>query len=124
MAEPAADGTIAALLATRRTAALETLRAAGRDYDRIVEAGQSVATDDEHDPEGAGLAIERARIIAVLEHARTDLKELDEAEARLTSGAYGVCAGCSQPIAPARLEALPTTTTCIACAGSPRLRAR
>lgn len=117
------DEAFTVLLVERRREVAATLAAAERDFARIVEAGTSVATDDEHDPEGAGLAIERARIVGVLEGARAELTALDEAQARLDRGEYGVCARCSGPIAHARLEARPTTTTCITCAsGRPRRR--
>ncbi len=35
---------------------------------------------------------------------------------RLDSGSYGICISCGEPIAPARLEALPYAVQCIACA--------
>lgn len=35
---------------------------------------------------------------------------------RLDSGTYGTCLTCGDPIAPARLEALPYAVQCIACA--------
>ncbi len=34
---------------------------------------------------------------------------------RLRGGDYGVCEECGEPIAPARLRALPEVTTCIRC---------
>src|SRR4051812_8716758 len=53
------------LRALRRDTAERRL-ALRRDFDRFVEAAQSVSTDDEHDPEGAGLAFERAQVAALL----------------------------------------------------------
>ena len=35
---------------------------------------------------------------------------------RLDNGSYGICMTCDEPIAPARLEALPYAVQCIACA--------
>jgi len=35
---------------------------------------------------------------------------------RLDSGTYGLCMACDKPIAPARLQALPSAVQCIACA--------
>ena len=40
---------------------------------------------------------------------------LAEALERLRKGTYGVCEECGEPIAPARLEALPEVTTCVRC---------
>jgi RNA polymerase-binding transcription factor DksA len=34
---------------------------------------------------------------------------------RLDAGEYGVCAECSEAIAPARLRAMPEVTTCVRC---------
>ena len=44
------------------------------------------------------------------------LAVIGEALSRMDDGAYGTCADCSQPIPPARLEALPYAVTCIGCA--------
>lgn len=57
----------------------------------------------------------------VLEHlAVSERREVDEirgALARIREGRYAVCAGCGGEIPAARLEALPCTSVCIACAG-------
>jgi RNA polymerase-binding transcription factor DksA len=77
-----------------------------------------VATDDEHDPEGATIAFERARVDALLTAARDHLTAIAHAHERLTAGEYGICERCGEAISAARLEARPTATTCIACARS------
>ncbi|MBK9241569.1 MAG: TraR/DksA family transcriptional regulator [Acidobacteria bacterium] len=49
---------------------------------------------------------------------QTDAKILqatEEALERIEKGVYGVCRDCGDPIAPARLEAIPWTRVCIAC---------
>jgi DnaK suppressor protein len=40
---------------------------------------------------------------------------LQAALERLQEGAYGTCVECSEPIAPARLRALPEVLTCVRC---------
>jgi len=40
---------------------------------------------------------------------------LAEALDRLRSGEYGLCVECDEPIAPARLRAIPEVTTCVRC---------
>jgi DnaK suppressor protein len=40
-----------------------------------------------------------------------------QALSRLDSGTYGLCIWCGEAIAPARLEAMPTASQCIRCAG-------
>lgn len=47
---------------------------------------------------------------------RREIADIRQALARMEDGSYGECAVCGQPIAPARLEALPTATRCINCA--------
>lgn len=41
--------------------------------------------------------------------------KLADALERLNDGAYGLCDECGEPIAPARLKAVPEVTTCIRC---------
>lgn len=49
-----------------------------------------------------------------------EMAEIRAALARIADGSYGICARCGGRIAEARLQALPTAVTCIACAsGSP-----
>jgi DnaK suppressor protein len=50
------------------------------------------------------------------ETERIEVQEIRDALSRIDAGAYGNCASCGKAIAEKRLEALPTTRTCIACA--------
>ena len=43
------------------------------------------------------------------------LQAIEEALFRLEKGTYGICRDCGDPIAPARLEAIPWTRVCISC---------
>ena len=43
------------------------------------------------------------------------LQAVEEALARLDGGTYGICRDCGEPIAPARLNAIPWTRVCITC---------
>jgi DnaK suppressor protein len=43
------------------------------------------------------------------------LQAIEEALFRLEKGIYGVCRDCGDPIAAARLEAIPWTRVCISC---------
>jgi len=58
-------------LATERLRTLELCRALRQDFDSIVEASGWSNADDEHDPEGATVAFERAQVVAWLHGART-----------------------------------------------------
>jgi DnaK suppressor protein len=44
-----------------------------------------------------------------------ELVQIEKALARLKQGTYGICEGCHKKIPVARLNALPFSTTCIAC---------
>ncbi len=89
------------------------------DFNAVVEASKEVATDDEHDPEGATIAFERAQVDAVISMTRANVAELELALARVHDGSYGNCQGCGQPIGDERLAVQPAATSCMACA-SPR----
>jgi DnaK suppressor protein len=43
------------------------------------------------------------------------LQAIEEALFRMEKGTYGACRDCGEPIAPARLEAIPWTRVCITC---------
>jgi DnaK suppressor protein len=43
------------------------------------------------------------------------LQAIEEALVRLDKGTYGICRDCGEPIAPARLNAIPWTRVCITC---------
>lgn len=107
-------------IAADRTATLELLASLTREYSEIVESARSVSTDDEHDPEGATIAYERAQVAALVSRTRDHLADLDHAEERLRAGTYGVCERCGNPIDPERLAARPGATTCITCASARR----
>jgi DnaK suppressor protein len=108
------------LLIADRAATEARIVSLERDWTGIVESSAMTGTDDEHDPEGATIAFERAQIETLIEQARAHLEEIDDALERVRTGDYGICEGCGQPIAAGRLEARPFSTTCITCASRRR----
>ena len=63
--------------------------------------------------------------LATRELLQERAKRLSAALDRLDEGRYGVCVECAEPIAPARLEAVPEVETCVRCqAGLERLGRR
>ena len=52
---------------------------------------------------------------ALLEMESATLQRIDEAVLRLEHGTYGICASCEEPIAEARLHAVPFATRCRQC---------
>ncbi|MDN3512953.1 MAG: TraR/DksA family transcriptional regulator [Candidatus Brocadia sp.] len=53
--------------------------------------------------------------IAVAEEGARELKQIEDALARIRAGHYGVCEQCGQMIKKARLKAIPFATLCISC---------
>jgi RNA polymerase-binding transcription factor len=43
------------------------------------------------------------------------LQAIEDALTRIDKGTYGICRDCGEPIAPARLNAIPWTRVCITC---------
>jgi DnaK suppressor protein len=106
---------IAAVLADKRAALeaqLRVLTAAPADLGGI-SFGKRVG-------EGTSLAVERLSQIAAHDRLQATLAEVARAEEKLAEGTHGRCDRCTQPIAPARVEAMPWATLCIACASVAR----
>ena len=95
----------------RQIASLEDIVAA------IVEGSELTSTDDEHDPEGATIAYERAQATALLRQARADADVLVRTLSQLEQHGRVACAVCGRSIGFERVAALPTATRCIRCAG-------
>ncbi len=93
--------------------------------DRLKSLGGAVVLDDdpgalEDDGQGEGsdaasLNEERELSFAVRDRLVERANRLAEALDRVHSGEYGTCQDCGEPIAPARLRAIPEATTCVAC---------
>jgi DnaK suppressor protein len=104
------------MLAAERERTIALIDSLAADLADIKASAELVATDDEHDPEGATVAFERARVAALLNQSREHLVDLDRADARLAAGTYDGCERCGQPIGDDRISARPTAATCIHCA--------
>lgn len=100
--------------ARARTAA--QVAALERSVAAIMEGAELTSTDDEHDPEGATIAYERAQASALLRQADEDLGRLADIAARLAAGSAIGCDACGEEIGLERLLALPTARACIRCA--------
>jgi DnaK suppressor protein len=111
-------------LARERASTVQRIAALTREFEGIVESAALGATDDEHDPEGATIAFERAQTASWLEQARARLADLDQAIRSIEAGTYGRCEDCGQPISAERLAARPAARTCIGCAAPPSGRSR
>lgn len=88
----------------------------------VDDGGSHDGMDDEGFGEGATFENERGRVLALALNAASRIEQVDAALRRIDSGSYGLCEQCRQPIAPARLEALPEATRCVGCASRPAIR--
>ncbi len=108
------------LLEAERNQAVARLAGLTGDFNDLVDASRDVNADDEHDPEGATVAFERAQVAALARRARAHVAEVEEAIARLAAGTYGICERCGEPVGKARLEARPAARRCVRCAAAAR----
>lgn len=91
---------------------------------RLIELGARLeAIEDEldshHDPDWEELAVEREGDEVLEATGTAGLAEITQIRAalkRIADSSYGTCAHCGEPIAEARLDALPWTPLCRSCA--------
>ncbi len=103
-------------LAAERAVLAESVVAGSRSLEGLLASQRDTAADDEHDPEGPTVAIQRAEAAAMLLQSRRHLAEVDAALHRLSTGTYGVCASCGRDIPKSRLQARPEAELCVHCA--------
>ncbi len=70
--------------------------------------------------DGTTEAISRLTDIGVGSSLEAGLLRTERALAKLDAGTYGLCDACGEPIAAARLSAMPDSVLCVACAASQR----
>jgi DnaK suppressor protein len=70
--------------------------------------------------DGTTEAISRLTDIGVGRSLESSVGRTERALAKLDEGTYGICDSCGEPIAPARLEAMPDVALCVACAAAER----
>ncbi len=70
---------------------------------------------DEEGGEGGTSNVDRELDLLLSAQARAAIEEIDRALAKIEAGTYGTCEHCGEPIAEARLEALPYAALCVSC---------
>jgi len=71
----------------------------------------------DQDSEERGNEIENDDVLERLDDmSRAEVARIRDALRRLEAGTYGLCSFCGQPIDAARLQAEPSTASCVACA--------
>ncbi len=71
------------------------------------------AGDDQADV--GAKAYEREHELALTQATRELLAQTERALDRISSGSYGTCESCGQPIGKARLQAYPRAVLCVSC---------
>lgn len=94
-----------------------TLRAEIRD--------ELLRSDDEHFIDLAGRVHDLAEeavadlladtSIAIIDRQIGELREVESALRRISSGGFGLCVDCGEPIEERRLQAMPSASRCIRC---------
>jgi DnaK suppressor protein len=90
--------------------ASEALRSAGG------EAGGSLSNAPLHPADLGTDNFEQEFTLSLLQNQEQVLKEITEALARIRNGTFGRCEECQGVIPKARLQAVPYTRHCVACA--------
>lgn len=104
------------LLADERAYAQSRADELRDSLDALIRKRQNESDDDEHDPEGDSLSSQWSMLTGLLESSKRQLREIDEASARLAEGTYGFCASCGEPIPEGQLMARPFRAHCVECA--------
>jgi DnaK suppressor protein len=104
-------------------AALADLRAAleaerGALVQQLADLG--AGEYDANFADSSQVTAERGEVEALAGTLREHLDEVEHALGKLEGSSYGICESCGNPIAPARLEALPAARYCIDCASKHR----
>ncbi len=98
-------------------AALEVERASLRQQLADLGYGETGGLSfDQNFADSSQVTAERGEAEALAGKLRATLAEVEHALAKLDDGTYGVCERCGEPIAFARLEAMPAARLCINCA--------
>jgi RNA polymerase-binding transcription factor DksA len=71
---------------------------------------------DENFADSGQVTAERGEVEALVASLLEALEDVDHALAKLDTDEYGRCESCGGAISDARLEAMPTARTCVACA--------
>ena len=119
------EATVRATLTQEREHLMTQLRNIGRAPKDMVSGnpgdreGGSLEFDEGFADSGQVTA-ERGEVDALATNLLEGLREVDDALAKFDAGTYGTCEVCGEPIAEARLEAMPSARFCITHAASAR----
>lgn len=78
------------------------------EVERVIDGGEDSV-------DAASDIYEREKTLSIIGTLEKKLVSIEHALQLAIKGEYGVCEVCHLPINPARLEAVPSTTTCVRC---------
>lgn len=94
----------------------------------VAQLKESVALDGtgytNHQADDATQAFDQAKDLALRTRSERTLRLVEDALRKLDTGTYGQCENCGKAIDLARLEAIPYTPLCLACAEQREFRRR
>ena len=91
-----------------------------RVIDQLRELGIDRSSYDEGFADSCQVTAERGEVEALAGSLQETLQDIDDALSKLDAGSYGKCENCGEPIAEARLDAMPMARFCIKCASQRR----
>lgn len=78
------------------------------EVERVIDGGEDSV-------DAASDLYEREKTLSIIGTLEKRLSAIEHALQLAVKGEYGICEVCHLPIDPARLEAVPSTTTCVRC---------
>ncbi len=99
------DADVRAQLASERESLKNQLAELG-------EGGEALDFDEGF-ADSSQVAAEQGEVRAIVGNLRALLDDVERALAKIDDGNYGLCETCEEPIAPARLEAMPASRYCV-----------
>lgn len=85
-------------------------------YEQDIRAGQEAVEEAAEDiVDRATRASSRELLFSLSDAERQTLLQIEEALERIEGGSYGLCVNCEEPIAAARLKAVPWARYCFGC---------
>lgn len=93
-----------------------TLREIERLREQLQAEIEPASADDDDMADVAADIYERGKTLSLISSLEDKLRSIEHAIDAATSGSYGICEVCGQPIPRERLQIMPETTLCVQCA--------
>ena len=83
-----------------------------RQLEELGDGGDGLSFDEGF-ADSSQVAAEQGEVRSLVANLRSLLDDVERAIEKLDEGSYGRCETCGEPIAPARLEAMPASRFCV-----------